>query len=288
MGEGPDETALEALRRDLELESCVTLAGPLNRDDVQREIDACDLFILTSVTAADGDEEGIPVVLMEAMASGAPVISTRHSGIPELVRDAETGLLTDEGDAGAVADAVERLASDPALARALAASARRHVEDEFNLALTATRFGAHISRIIADHDRASSQAPAPGGARRMLFIRSVPVPVALSKLVVLRHRYPDAEFTVLTRSDSRVVFETCPLVTRVHTFPDGRVAAGSLPPSTVAQLRSVAFERIFVPVGSDEQGYDNVVQAARLCGDGAVVRLHPDNVETEVLRRGVE
>ncbi len=88
--------------------------------------------MLPSVTAADGDQEGIPVTLMEAMAAGLPVVSTYHSGIPELVTDNETGLLVPERDAAALADAIERLMIEPGLGERLAENARRFVAVNFN------------------------------------------------------------------------------------------------------------------------------------------------------------
>jgi colanic acid/amylovoran biosynthesis glycosyltransferase len=92
----------------------------------------CDCLALPSVTAADGDQEGIPVTLMEAMACGLPVVSTYHSGIPELVTDGETGLLVPERDVAALAGAIERLMTEEGLARRLADRARRFVAAEFN------------------------------------------------------------------------------------------------------------------------------------------------------------
>ena len=94
-----------------------------------------DCLALPSVTAADGDQEGIPVTLMEAMATGRPVVSTYHSGIPELIADDDTGLLVPERDAEALAAAIERLMTEPALGPRLAARAREFVAAEFNAAI---------------------------------------------------------------------------------------------------------------------------------------------------------
>lgn len=76
--------------------------------------------------------EGIPVVLMEAMALGKPVISTRHSGIPELIEDGVSGLLADENDPAGIAAAMERLVDDAQLRHRLGTSARQAVMAEFN------------------------------------------------------------------------------------------------------------------------------------------------------------
>jgi len=85
--------------------------GELGKDLLNVLYDACDIFVLPSRTAANGDREGLPAVLMEAMSHHKPVISTRHTGIPELVPD----VLVDENDVDGLAEAISRLADDPAL-----------------------------------------------------------------------------------------------------------------------------------------------------------------------------
>jgi colanic acid/amylovoran biosynthesis glycosyltransferase len=91
-----------------------------------------DVMLQPSVTAADGDIEGSPVVLSEAMASGLPVISSFHSGIPELVTDGQTGLLAPERDVTALSRHIEWVADHPAEAATMARGARAFVEAEFD------------------------------------------------------------------------------------------------------------------------------------------------------------
>jgi colanic acid/amylovoran biosynthesis glycosyltransferase len=105
----------------------VTFHGQLAREDVATVRGRADFMLVPSVTAADGDEEGIPVVLMEAMAAGLAVVATRHGGIPELVVDGETGLLVPERDGPALARALGRLIADPQLRLRLSRAARARV-----------------------------------------------------------------------------------------------------------------------------------------------------------------
>jgi glycosyltransferase involved in cell wall biosynthesis len=79
---------------------------------------------------------------MEAMAFALPVVSTRLSGIPELVKEGETGLLTEAGDSAAIADALMRFAKDPAMRKAFGEAGRRRVEDEFELNANAAKLAA--------------------------------------------------------------------------------------------------------------------------------------------------
>ena len=82
------------------------------------------IFVQHSVTASNGDTEGFPVVIAEAMVSALPVVSTRHSGIPEGVVEGETGLLVAEGDVDGMGAALARLLADPSLAAKMGAAGR--------------------------------------------------------------------------------------------------------------------------------------------------------------------
>ena len=132
IGDGPEETELRAAAADAGIGDVVTFHGSKPHDVVLRLMTELDCLVLPSVTAADGDQEGIPVTLMEAMAAGLPVVSTYHSGIPELVTDNESGLLVPERDAAALADAIQRLMIEPGLGERLAENARRFVAVNFN------------------------------------------------------------------------------------------------------------------------------------------------------------
>ncbi|MGE0830834.1 MAG: glycosyltransferase [Hyphomonadaceae bacterium] len=134
LGDGP---LLADMRRWADangLASIVHFHGATPHRQTLSIVELADIFLLPSVTARDGDMEGIPVALMEAMAMGVPVVSTRHSGIPELVEDGRSGLLVAERDTAQLADALERLAEAPALRNLLAKNGRDKIEREFDRA----------------------------------------------------------------------------------------------------------------------------------------------------------
>ncbi|ENR5681624.1 colanic acid biosynthesis glycosyltransferase WcaL [Escherichia coli] len=133
LGIGPWERRLRTLIEQYQLEDVVEMPGFKPSHEVKAMLDDADVFLLPSVTGADGDMEGIPVALMEAMAVGIPVVSTLHSGIPELVEADTSGWLVPENDARALAQrlaAFSQLDTDelaPVVKRA-----REKVEHDFN------------------------------------------------------------------------------------------------------------------------------------------------------------
>lgn len=127
VGDGPDRASLEQHCRRLGLHEQVRFTGALNQDQVRPLYLEHDAFILPSFA------EGVPVVLMEAMASGLPCITTRIAGIPELIEHEHSGLLTFASDVSGLCDSIERLAQDPALCSRLAENARDKVCADFNL-----------------------------------------------------------------------------------------------------------------------------------------------------------
>jgi colanic acid/amylovoran biosynthesis glycosyltransferase len=133
IGDGPLRSSLEALIRELKIGENVNLAGARTRDEVEAAMSRSHLLLAPSVTAADGNQEGIPVVLMEAMASGLPVLSTRHTGIPELVESGITGQLVDERDVTGIAAGMAQLLEDSAAYSRVAVAARSRVEEEFDV-----------------------------------------------------------------------------------------------------------------------------------------------------------
>lgn len=128
VGDGPRRRALEHRIRALGLTDVVHLAGAVASDEMVDWYRRSDVFCLPSFA------EGVPVVLMEAMSSGLPVVTTRIAGIPELVEDGESGIVVAPGRADLIADALERLAKDPQLRQDLAEGGRRSVQEGFDIA----------------------------------------------------------------------------------------------------------------------------------------------------------
>lgn len=127
VGGGPERDALERLVRELGLDARVRLVGWLAPADVRALLCDADIALLPSVTSRAGDQEGLPVALMEAMAAGLPVVSTHHSGIPELVEDGVTGFLVAERDVDALAERIAQLLDEPELRRTMGRSGRERV-----------------------------------------------------------------------------------------------------------------------------------------------------------------
>jgi glycosyltransferase involved in cell wall biosynthesis len=163
IGDGPDRAALEARVAELGLGSRVIFAGQRRRAEVLERLAATDVLVAPSVPTAEGKREGLPVVLIEALAAGVPAVASDLSGIPEIVETDVTGILVPPGDASAIADALERLARDPELRARLAAGGRARVAAEFDLDTNARRL---IERFRASAGVAVSAAvPAPAEAR---------------------------------------------------------------------------------------------------------------------------
>lgn len=135
VGYGPLERELKHRVVELDLEGTVTFAGKRDASGVKEAMAQADVLVVPSVTSASGEMEGLPVVIMEAMAQGLLVVAAQHSGIPEIVQDGKTGWLAPEREIKALAEAILNAAkSDVALVRR---QARQLIEGEYNIATIA-------------------------------------------------------------------------------------------------------------------------------------------------------
>jgi colanic acid/amylovoran biosynthesis glycosyltransferase len=133
-GSGPLEAELRKQVKASGMEDLITITGQaLKQEDIPAFMEQGDIYCLHCVWAKDNDVDGLPQMLMEAMACGLPSVSTELVGIPDLCIHEKTGLLTKPGDAEGLADALIRLAHDKDLADRVAVAGRQHVLDTFDL-----------------------------------------------------------------------------------------------------------------------------------------------------------
>jgi colanic acid/amylovoran biosynthesis glycosyltransferase len=141
VGDGPERERILQRARERGVDERLSLLGARSSEEVRTTLAGAGIFVLPSVRLPSGRMEGIPVALMEAMASGVPVVASRLSGIPELVQDGVTGLLVEPHDPQALAAAMARILDDDTLAAKLALRARESVERSFSLTREANRLG---------------------------------------------------------------------------------------------------------------------------------------------------
>lgn len=149
IGEGPLRSMLEEQIHCLRLEGMVALCGPLPHAEVIRKYQQAAIFVLPSVTAADGDRDGIPNVILEAMAMQLPVVSTAQSGIPEVVENGVNGVLVAPEDVRGLAMALAHLLELPDLRQRLGEQGRRTVLEHFDLE-------RNVGEMLAEFQRATS------------------------------------------------------------------------------------------------------------------------------------
>lgn len=136
IGDGPLRRSLKQRIGDLGLNAFVTLLGALPQDRIIEKLQRCDLFALASTVDDAGASDVFPTVILEAMASARPVVSTLVAGIPEAVVDKETGLLVSPGESGLLADALEILCRDSNLRTRYGSAGRARIENHFQIETT--------------------------------------------------------------------------------------------------------------------------------------------------------
>lgn len=139
IGDGELRGKLESLMKELRLTSHVQLLGWKNHDEVVRLLQHAHILVAPSVTAGNGDQEGIPNVLKEAMALGLPVLSTMHSGIPELVEDGVSGYLVKERDVDALADRLSYLIDHPEIWSTMGRAGRERIQKHYDIKILNNR-----------------------------------------------------------------------------------------------------------------------------------------------------
>jgi colanic acid/amylovoran biosynthesis glycosyltransferase len=151
VGEGPEGASLRRLAQELEVTDGISFRGALSNSEAQDRMADADVAVLPCRQDRSGNRDGIPVSLMEAGALGLPVVSTRVSGVPELVEHETSGLLLPVDDHDALAAGLVRLAEDPALGRRYGSALQAHVEREFALDLQLDRLHSTWERLLGRH-----------------------------------------------------------------------------------------------------------------------------------------
>ena len=174
VGAGPLRADLEARARALGIAGTISFDGAISHENVAGAYRDADAFVQCSVVLPDGDRDGVPNVVLEAMASGLAVVASDVAGIPEAVVDGVTGFLVPPSDPAAVADRIARLVENPALAHRLGAAGRSRVLERFDRA-AAVR---NVARLMLDAARAgdAQQLSAPIAAPQPVPARPLPRP----------------------------------------------------------------------------------------------------------------
>jgi glycosyltransferase involved in cell wall biosynthesis len=200
IGDGPLRETLQAKIEQLGLSSRVNLLGSLSQGAVLEKLQAADIFALASTTDAQGATDVFPTVILEAMASARPVVSTQLAGIPELVVDGQTGMLASPGDSNALAHALEQLLRDPELRLRFGDAGRARIEQYFRIEHT-------VAPLVQMLDRSCSRRPAgdPNDSRSSLLAgtesnrRRASHSEAATEIAYLIDRWPDHELPLLER-----------------------------------------------------------------------------------------
>ena len=213
IGDGPQRETLQAKIEQLDLSSRVNLLGSLSQRAVLERLQAADIFALPSTTDVQGATDVFPTVILEAMASARPVVSTRLAGIPELVVDGETGTLISAGDSTALAQALEQLLRDPELRLRFGHAGRARIEQHFRIENTVVSLMEMLEHAVRQRRNidfpsvrpvrlqpAASSQPASKTAENISGAHTGKMPMVRSQAVAyLIDRWPDHELPLLER-----------------------------------------------------------------------------------------
>lgn len=148
IGDGPFRESYYQKIKDLKLESCVKITEPVNQEKIKNSLENCDIFILPCIIASSGDRDILANVLKEAMAMEVPVITSRISGIEELIDDKINGWLVPEKDSPALVNAIDYLSKNPSLRDKIGRAGREKIKGEFNVNYEASKLDEVFYRAI--------------------------------------------------------------------------------------------------------------------------------------------
>jgi len=200
VGDGPLREALQTKISALQLGELVTLTGALSQEEVRKKLRACDVFALASIVDSAGASDVFPTVILEAMASARPVVSTWVAGIPESVVHGETGLLVAPNDSGALATALETLCRDADLRFRFGTSGARRIEQHFRIEET-------VAPLLELFGKKAS--PTTGSRRKKVLVPSI------RRIGYLIDRWPDDSAPALSTELDQMRRRKVPVVTFV-------------------------------------------------------------------------
>jgi glycosyltransferase involved in cell wall biosynthesis len=222
IGDGPLRETLQAKIEQLDLSSRVNLLGSLSQDAVLEKLQAADVFALASTTDTQGATDVFPTVILEAMASARPVVSTRLAGIPELVVDGQTGMLAPPGDSTALAHALEQFLRDPELRLRLGHAARQRIEQHFRIEQTVAPLMELLEDAVRNHRNMDFQSVRPAGLKPAQsktaenisagHTGKMPMFQATRKIAYLIDRWPDHELLLLERELEEMKRRSVPIL----------------------------------------------------------------------------
>ena len=231
VGDGPLRDRLGAKIDMLNLSSRINLLGSLSQRAVLEKIQAADIFALASVIDAQGASDVFPTVILEAMASARPVVSTRLAGIPELVVDGETGVLVSPGDTAALTCALEQLLRDPELRLRFGRAGRARIEQHFRIEDTVAPLLRLIEGAARNHRnidlrpvRSAGLRPAGLGAAENISGRHTghsPMFLRPAAVAYLIDRWPDNGLPLLERELEEMKRRKVPIVPFVCELNSG-------------------------------------------------------------------
>jgi len=163
IGEGPLRAELEALTRNLAVDEAVEFVGAASRQVVRDHFSRAHLFAMSCIRANDGSEEGQGLVFIEAQACGLPVLATRSGGIPEVIRDGESGFLVPERDVDMMSERLGWLVSHPDAWPGIGRAGRRFVETAFDLSRLNAELAAVYEDVVADRNMSGAFRTAAKG-----------------------------------------------------------------------------------------------------------------------------
>jgi len=158
IGDGKRQEYLQKLINDLQAQNYITLVGRLPHDTVCKELDSTHVFILPSKTAFNGDQEGIPNAVKEAMLCGIPVLTTRHSGIPELVENGVTGYLVPERHPRLLGEKLVEILGDPGKWEMIGLAASKKIVDMFDNKVIGQRLESRLIDLVRSDPKVAHSA----------------------------------------------------------------------------------------------------------------------------------